>query len=127
MSANRGRVVNANRAMLLSANLIRLLNASLITLPSASRVRAVNAKRVTVVSAKRVTGSASRAVPRAPAATPPPQASTEAFTPPAPAPASRVPSIGRAEPRRPQREVESEPADHSHLPAFLLRPVRARV
>ena len=38
--------------------------------------------------------------------------------------ALRVPSIGRipsplAEP--------SEPADHSHLPAFLLRPVRARV
>jgi len=33
----------------------------------------------------------------------------------------------RNEPRRPSREVESEPADHSHLPAFLLRPVRARV
>jgi superfamily II DNA/RNA helicase len=58
---------------------------------------------------------------------PQPQASTEAFKPPAPAPASRVPSIGRPEPRRAQREVESEPADHSHLPAFLLRPVRARV
>ncbi len=27
----------------------------------------------------------------------------------------------------PQRETDSEPADHSHLPAFLLRPVRARV
>ncbi|MGX1107907.1 MULTISPECIES: DEAD/DEAH box helicase [Bradyrhizobium] len=39
---------------------------------------------------------------------------------------SHVPSIGRAEPRRPQREVDHEPADHSHLPAFLLRPVRAR-
>jgi superfamily II DNA/RNA helicase len=58
---------------------------------------------------------------------PQPQAATEAFTPPAPAPASRVPSIGRPEPRRPQREADSEPADHSHLPAFLLRPVRARV
>jgi superfamily II DNA/RNA helicase len=58
---------------------------------------------------------------------PQPQAATEGFTPPAPAPASRVPSIGRPEPRRPQRETESEPADHSHLPAFLLRPVRARV
>ncbi|MBA4037275.1 MAG: DEAD/DEAH box helicase, partial [Bradyrhizobium sp.] len=56
-----------------------------------------------------------------------PQAASEAFTPPAPAQPSRVPSIGRPEPRRPQREVESEPADHSHLPAFLLRPVRARV
>ncbi|WP_027584366.1 DEAD/DEAH box helicase [Bradyrhizobium sp. Ai1a-2] len=40
---------------------------------------------------------------------------------------SRVPSIGRPEPRRAPREVDSEPADHSHLPAFLLRPVRARV
>jgi superfamily II DNA/RNA helicase len=36
------------------------------------------------------------------------------------------PSIGRPEPRRVARE-EAEPADHSHLPAFLLRPVRARV
>jgi superfamily II DNA/RNA helicase len=62
-----------------------------------------------------------------PEAGPQPQASSEAFTPPAPAPASRVPSIGRPEPRRAQREAESEPADHSHLPAFLLRPVRARV
>jgi superfamily II DNA/RNA helicase len=33
----------------------------------------------------------------------------------------------RNEPRPASREVESEPADHSHLPAFLLRPVRARV
>jgi superfamily II DNA/RNA helicase len=56
-----------------------------------------------------------------------PQAPTEAFTPPSPAPASRVPSIGRPEPRRTQRDAESESADHSHLPAFLLRPVRARV
>jgi superfamily II DNA/RNA helicase len=44
-----------------------------------------------------------------------------------PAPAARPPSIGRAEPQRVAREAESEPADHSHLPAFLLRPVRARV
>jgi superfamily II DNA/RNA helicase len=42
-------------------------------------------------------------------------------------PAARPPSIGRAEPQRVARETESEPADHSHLPAFLLRPVRARV
>jgi superfamily II DNA/RNA helicase len=56
-----------------------------------------------------------------------PQAAAAAFTPPAPAQPSRVPSIGRPEPRRTQRDVESEPADHSHLPAFLLRPVRARV
>jgi superfamily II DNA/RNA helicase len=56
-----------------------------------------------------------------------PEAAAAAFTPPAPAQPSRVPSIGRPEPRRAQREVESEPADHSHLPAFLLRPVRARV
>jgi len=56
-----------------------------------------------------------------------PQAAPDQFVPPAPPPASRVPSIGRPEPRRSQRETESEPADHSHLPAFLLRPVRARV
>jgi superfamily II DNA/RNA helicase len=50
-----------------------------------------------------------------------------AFTPPvAPAP-SRTPSIGRAEAPRAPRDAASEPADHSHLPAFLLRPVRARV
>jgi len=47
---------------------------------------------------------------------------------PAPAqPASTVPSIGRAQPPRRAREPDSEPADHSHLPAFLLRPVRDRV
>ena len=38
----------------------------------------------------------------------------------------RPPAAPRNEPRR-AREVESEPGDHSHLPAFLLRPVRARV
>jgi superfamily II DNA/RNA helicase len=46
--------------------------------------------------------------------------------PPAQAP-SAVPSFGRAEqPRRP-RQADSEPADHSHLPAFLLRPLKDRV
>jgi superfamily II DNA/RNA helicase len=49
----------------------------------------------------------------------------KAAPPQAPAPAAHVPSIGRPEPRRPVREADSEPADHSHLPAFLLRPVRA--
>jgi hypothetical protein len=38
--------------------------------------------------------------------------------------APHVPSIGRPEPRR-QREADTEPGDHSHLPAFLLRPVRS--
>jgi superfamily II DNA/RNA helicase len=61
-----------------------------------------------------------------------PQASQEAiaaFTPPVAPPAPRTPSIGRAEApkvRERAREQDSEPADHSHLPAFLLRPVRAR-
>jgi superfamily II DNA/RNA helicase len=50
-----------------------------------------------------------------------------AFTPPAAPAPSRTPSIGRAEAPRAARESASEPADHSHLPAFLLRPVRARV
>ncbi|MBN9007375.1 MAG: DEAD/DEAH box helicase [Rhizobiales bacterium] len=35
------------------------------------------------------------------------------------------PSIGRAP--APRHEAISEPGDHSHLPAFLLRPIRARV
>jgi superfamily II DNA/RNA helicase len=39
---------------------------------------------------------------------------------------SRPPSIGRTEAPR-QRRDDNEPADHSHLPAFLLRPIRARV
>jgi superfamily II DNA/RNA helicase len=47
-----------------------------------------------------------------------------AFMPPVAAPAPRPPSIGRAQ--APREEAVSEPADHSHLPAFLLRPVRAR-
>jgi superfamily II DNA/RNA helicase len=49
------------------------------------------------------------------------------FAPPVAPPASRTPSFGRPEAPRPAREPASEPADHSHLPAFLLRPVRARV
>jgi superfamily II DNA/RNA helicase len=53
----------------------------------------------------------------------PPPAATK---PAAAAKPAHVPSIGRAEPRRAPRE-EAEPGDHSHLPAFLLRPVRARV
>ena len=41
-------------------------------------------------------------------------------------PRARRRSVGPKH-RRPQHEPASEPADHSHLPAFLLRPVRARV
>jgi superfamily II DNA/RNA helicase len=47
-----------------------------------------------------------------------------AFAPPAAAAPPRTPSIGRVQ--APREETVSEPADHSHLPAFLLRPVRAR-
>jgi superfamily II DNA/RNA helicase len=43
------------------------------------------------------------------------------------APASQAPSIGRASTPRPAHDPQSEPADHSHLPAFLLRPIRVRV
>jgi superfamily II DNA/RNA helicase len=57
---------------------------------------------------------------------PQPQAPVAAFAPPSAAPASRTPSIGRA-PAPPTSGESSEPADHSHLPAFLLRPIRARV
>jgi superfamily II DNA/RNA helicase len=42
-------------------------------------------------------------------------------------PTSRTAAAPRNEPRRVSRETESEPGDHSHLPAFLLRPVRDRV
>ncbi len=41
--------------------------------------------------------------------------------------ASPPPSIGRAPSPQAPPDQHSEPADHSHLPAFLLRPVRARV
>ena len=58
---------------------------------------------------------------------PSPQAPAAAFTPPVAPPASRTPSIGRAEAPPAPRDSASEPADHSHLPAFLLRPVRARI
>jgi superfamily II DNA/RNA helicase len=60
-------------------------------------------------------------------ASPQPQAPVAAFTPPVAPPPSRTPSIGRAEAPSAPRDTASEPADHSHLPAFLLRPVRARV
>jgi superfamily II DNA/RNA helicase len=58
---------------------------------------------------------------------PQPQVPAAAFTPPSAPPASRTPSIGRAEAAPVAHDAASEPADHSHLPAFLLRPVRARV
>lgn len=45
----------------------------------------------------------------------------------APLAASPPPSIGRAPAPQSPRDQHSEPADHSHLPAFLLRPIRARV
>jgi superfamily II DNA/RNA helicase len=41
--------------------------------------------------------------------------------------ASPPPSIGRPAAPAAPRDHQSEPADHSHLPAFLLRPIRARV
>ena len=56
-----------------------------------------------------------------------PQAPAAEFTPTAAPAPSRTPSIGRAEAPQAPRDAASEPADHSHLPAFLLRPVRARV
>jgi superfamily II DNA/RNA helicase len=57
----------------------------------------------------------------------PPPSPAAAFTPPVASQPSRTPSIGRAEAPPSPRDPASEPADHSHLPAFLLRPVRARV
>ena len=40
--------------------------------------------------------------------------------------AAQPPSIGRAAPAAAARDQNSDPADNSHLPAFLLRPVKAR-
>jgi superfamily II DNA/RNA helicase len=45
----------------------------------------------------------------------------------APSAAQLPASPGRTPLRRVHREPDNEPADHSHLPAFLLRPVRAPV
>jgi superfamily II DNA/RNA helicase len=45
---------------------------------------------------------------------------------PAPIAAAQPPSIGRSAPAAAPREQHAEPVDHSHLPAFLLRPVKAR-
>jgi superfamily II DNA/RNA helicase len=58
---------------------------------------------------------------------PAPQSPVAATTmPPVPPPSPpRPPSIGRS-PSPHSPPSSSEPADHSHLPAFLLRPVRAR-
>ncbi len=39
--------------------------------------------------------------------------------------AAEVPSIGRPM-TQPKHDAAAEPGDHSHLPAFLLRPIRAR-
>jgi superfamily II DNA/RNA helicase len=39
--------------------------------------------------------------------------------------ATEVPSIGRPM-AQPKHDAAAEPGDHSHLPAFLLRPIRAR-
>jgi superfamily II DNA/RNA helicase len=52
-------------------------------------------------------------------------AETDSAAPVAAAP-QQPPSIGRTPAPRPPRERDLEPADHSHLPAFLLRPIRAR-
>jgi superfamily II DNA/RNA helicase len=55
------------------------------------------------------------------------QAPAAAFSPATAAQPSRAPSIGRHQPPHVATDSSSEPADHSHLPAFLLRPIRARV
>ncbi len=45
---------------------------------------------------------------------------------PASSPAPATPAFGRAPAAPSRRAAMSEPADHSHLPAFLLRPIPAR-
>jgi superfamily II DNA/RNA helicase len=73
----------------------------------------------------RQAGSKRSSTPEAPA---PHHASTPRSEPkPHSEPKLRNEPKPRSDPRRVARETEAEPADHSHLPAFLLRPVRARV
>ncbi|HEY0219524.1 MAG TPA: C-terminal helicase domain-containing protein, partial [Afipia sp.] len=56
-----------------------------------------------------------------------PQQSKPQHVKPQPVAAVQLPpSIGRSAPAAAYHETHNEPADHSHLPAFLLRPVRAR-
>ncbi len=83
-------------------------------------------RRLRAAAASRA-ASANPGAPAAARPSPQPQATGRIRSRrPAAAPASRTPSIGRVP--APQTEPSaSEPADHSHLPAFLLRPVRARV
>jgi superfamily II DNA/RNA helicase len=56
-----------------------------------------------------------------------PQPPAATFAAPIAATVARAPSIGRMPASPSRQDASSEPADHSHLPAFLLRPVRARV
>ncbi|NPU15107.1 DEAD/DEAH box helicase [Bradyrhizobium sp. 83012] len=62
-----------------------------------------------------------------PSAAAAPRSAQPASPRPAPSARSEQPrnEQPRNEPRRPRRDHDNEPADHSHLPAFLLRPVRA--
>jgi superfamily II DNA/RNA helicase len=68
-------------------------------------------------------GSAGSRNPKPPAQSP---VAAAAATPVSQSAPPQPPSIGRPS-RAPSAPSTSEPADHSHLPAFLLRPVRARV
>ena len=71
---------------------------------------------------------------RGPSAAPSPAGPALGLTPgPSPQRDERAPIVARAEERTPRpaparhREPAAEPTDGSHLPAFLLRPIRARV
>ena len=91
---------------------------------NASRATSSERDRHAARARARRAAIANRGMPSGAGRKPPQRGRT--FTPPA------AHSLARAVDRPPrtaraQREAESEPADHSHLPAFLLRPVRARV
>ena len=89
------------------------------------KVRARVHVKVRAAAASRAANANPAALALAAGGIPAPQ--PQAFAAPVAAAPSRAPSIGRAEAPQAPREAASEPADHSHLPAFLLRPVRARV
>jgi superfamily II DNA/RNA helicase len=75
---------------------------------------------------RRDRGTGSKGGNRNPASTEQSSVAAIAVAPVTPSSAPRPASIGRTSaPQTPS--TSAEPADHSHLPAFLLRPVRARV
>jgi superfamily II DNA/RNA helicase len=76
---------------------------------------------------RRDRGAGGKSRSRNPASPEPSSVAATANTPATSSSAPQPASIGRAPAPQAPSSASSEPADHSHLPAFLLRPIRARV